>query len=139
MSEPKPALLLDNIGQLSPSTPVGTTARVPAAAPQCASSEWSKTLRFCVSGEAFSVLVRVQQFCKKPPGSMPARSCASTARAGVVVPGFCDSHTHPAFMRPRLIDFEKRIAGASYEEIAAAGGGIRSSTDAVRAASRERT
>jgi len=50
----------------------------------------------------------------------------------VVLPGFVDSHTHPAFTAPRLIDFEKRISGASYEEIAAAGGGIRSSVDAVR-------
>ncbi len=53
----------------------------------------------------------------------------------VVLPGFVDSHTHPAFMNPRLVDFEKRIAGATYEEIAEAGGGIRSSVDAVRAAS----
>ncbi|HZQ20282.1 MAG TPA: imidazolonepropionase [Terriglobales bacterium] len=52
----------------------------------------------------------------------------------VVLPGFVDSHTHPAFISPRLIDFEKRIAGATYESIAEAGGGIRSSIDAVRAA-----
>jgi len=52
----------------------------------------------------------------------------------VVLPGFVDSHTHPAFISPRLTDFEKRIAGASYEEIAAAGGGIRSSIDSVRRA-----
>jgi imidazolonepropionase len=52
----------------------------------------------------------------------------------VVLPGFVDSHTHPAFMTPRLVDFEKRIAGANYEEIAAAGGGIRSSIEAVRKA-----
>jgi imidazolonepropionase len=54
----------------------------------------------------------------------------------VVVPGFVDSHTHPAFMNPRLLDFEKRTAGASYEEIAAAGGGIRSSAEPVRKAGR---
>jgi imidazolonepropionase len=52
----------------------------------------------------------------------------------VVLPGFVDSHTHPVFIHPRLVDFEKRIEGASYEEIAAAGGGIRSSVDAVRSA-----
>jgi len=52
----------------------------------------------------------------------------------VVLPGFVDSHTHPAFMKPRLVDFEKRITGATYEEIAEAGGGIRSSIDAVRGA-----
>ena len=55
----------------------------------------------------------------------------------VVLPGFVDSHTHPAFVNPRLVDFEKRAAGASYEEIAAAGGGIRSSVDPVRAAGKK--
>jgi imidazolonepropionase len=52
----------------------------------------------------------------------------------VVLPGFVDSHTHPVFVSPRLVDFEKRIEGASYEEIAAAGGGIRSSLEHVRKA-----
>ena len=56
-------------------------------------------------------------------------------RGKVVLPGFVDSHTHPVFTTPRLIDFEKRIAGASYEQIAAAGGGIRSSIRGVREAS----
>ena len=52
----------------------------------------------------------------------------------VVLPGFVDSHTHPVFMNPRLVDFEKRTEGASYEEIAEAGGGIRSSVEPVRRA-----
>jgi imidazolonepropionase len=52
----------------------------------------------------------------------------------IVLPGFVDSHTHPVFISPRLVDFEKRIEGASYEDIAAAGGGIRSSVEAVRGA-----
>ncbi len=55
----------------------------------------------------------------------------------VVLPGFVDSHTHPVFTAPRLIDFEKRIAGASYEEIAASGGGIRASLRGVRESSKE--
>ena len=50
----------------------------------------------------------------------------------LVLPGFVDSHTHPVFVSPRLVDFEKRIEGASYEEIAAAGGGIRFSLEGVR-------
>jgi imidazolonepropionase len=54
----------------------------------------------------------------------------------VVLPGFVDSHTHPVFVEPRLVDFEKRIEGASYEQIAAAGGGIRSSLEGVRRSSK---
>ena len=55
----------------------------------------------------------------------------------VILPGFVDSHTHPVFAHPRLIDFEKRIDGASYEEISAAGGGIRSSLRGVRESSED--
>ncbi len=55
----------------------------------------------------------------------------------VVLPGFVDSHTHPAFVSPRLVDFEKRIAGATYEEIAQAGGGIRSSVEGLRRAGKK--
>jgi imidazolonepropionase len=54
----------------------------------------------------------------------------------LVLPGLIDCHTHPVFAEPRLVDFEKRIGGAGYEEIAAAGGGIRSSVAAVRRSSR---
>ncbi|MGC2513501.1 MAG: imidazolonepropionase, partial [Terriglobales bacterium] len=57
-------------------------------------------------------------------------------RGRVVLPGFVDSHTHPVFTHPRLVDFEQRSSGASYEEIAEAGGGIRSSIDGVRKASK---
>ena len=53
---------------------------------------------------------------------------------GVVLPGFVDSHTHPVFTSPRLVDFEKRIQGSTYEEIGKAGGGIRSSVEGVRTA-----
>jgi len=55
-------------------------------------------------------------------------------RGKVVLPGFVDSHTHPVFTAPRLVDFEKRIAGDSYEEIAATGGGIHTSLHGVREA-----
>ncbi|NIS39014.1 imidazolonepropionase, partial [Candidatus Saccharibacteria bacterium] len=43
------------------------------------------------------------------------------------VPGFVDPHTHPVFYKTREDEFEMRILGKSYEEIAAAGGGIRNS------------
>lgn len=53
----------------------------------------------------------------------------------VVLPGFVDSHTHLVFAACRAEEYEKKIAGASYEEIAKAGGGIVSSVEKLRAAS----
>lgn len=56
---------------------------------------------------------------------------------GICLPGFVDSHTHAVFAEPRLKDFSMRTAGASYQEIKAAGGGIISSIGAVRAQGRK--
>ena len=53
----------------------------------------------------------------------------------MALPGFVDPHTHPVFYRTREEEFELRAAGKSYEEIAAAGGGIRNSVRAFRQAS----
>lgn len=50
----------------------------------------------------------------------------------VVLPGFVDSHTHLVCGPPRLKDYEMRIAGKSYAEIAASGGGILSTVRSVR-------
>src|SRR5256886_10309699 len=44
----------------------------------------------------------------------------------VVLPGFVDAHTHPVFAGLRANEFEQKASGASYREIAARGGGIRS-------------
>jgi imidazolonepropionase len=51
------------------------------------------------------------------------------------LPGYVDPHTHPVFYKTREEEFELRIRGKSYEEIAAAGGGIRNSVRALRKAS----
>lgn len=59
------------------------------------------------------------------------------ARGGTVVPGFVDAHTHPVFFGTREDEFEMRTRGATYVEIAKAGGGILSSVRGVRAASKE--
>jgi imidazolonepropionase len=59
------------------------------------------------------------------------------ARGRVVMPGFVDAHTHPVFAGNRADEFEKRSEGATYQEIAAAGGGIRSTVRKTRAASED--
>ena len=52
----------------------------------------------------------------------------------VVLPGFVDAHTHPVFAGNRADEFEQRAAGATYAEIAARGGGIRSTVRHTREA-----
>ena len=50
----------------------------------------------------------------------------------LVTPGFVDPHTHPVFLNGREDEFEMRLNGKTYEEIANAGGGIINSTNGVR-------
>ena len=54
-----------------------------------------------------------------------------------VVPGFVDAHTHVVFAGDRRAELQRRLAGATYAEIAAAGGGILNTVAATRAASEE--
>ncbi len=53
----------------------------------------------------------------------------------VITPGFVDSHTHPLYTGTRQVEFAMRAAGADYEDIAAAGGGILNSVSRTRQAS----
>jgi imidazolonepropionase len=55
----------------------------------------------------------------------------------VVLPGFVDSHTHLLFAGSREDEFARRLAGATYQELAAAGGGILATVRATRRASVE--
>jgi imidazolonepropionase len=57
------------------------------------------------------------------------------AGGAAIVPGFVDAHTHAVFAGERSGEFALRMAGASYEEILAAGGGIYSTVEATRGAS----
>ncbi len=59
------------------------------------------------------------------------------AEGACVVPGFVDAHTHAVFAGERAGEYGRRLAGASYLEIQAAGGGIMSTVRATRAASEE--
>src|SRR5579859_1579047 len=59
------------------------------------------------------------------------------AAGRLVTPGLVDAHTHLVFAGNRAAEFEKRIGGATYQEIAAAGGGIQSTVALTRAASED--
>jgi len=125
-------ILLTNIGQLV--TPRGST---PRRGPHLGELQIiNDAAVLCAGGKIVSVGTcrdaRRDSWLKSRRKKIRELDC----RGGVVLPGFVDSHTHPVFAAPRLVDFEKRIAGATYEQIAQAGGGISSSLEGVRKSSR---
>lgn len=75
-----------------------------------------------------------------PMAHMPApggRAEVVDAKGALLTPGLIDCHTHLVFAGSRAQEFERRQQGASYEDIARAGGGILSTVAATRAASLE--
>ncbi|SJN08936.1 Imidazolonepropionase [Halomonas citrativorans] len=66
-----------------------------------------------------------------------AKGCHNMGRGGVMTPGLVDCHTHLVFGGSRANEFEARLEGASYEEIARRGGGILSTVTATREASED--
>jgi imidazolonepropionase len=74
-----------------------------------------------------------------PAADLPRHTATEIDRlAGAwVTPGLIDCHTHLVFAGDRSGEFEQRLNGATYEEIARAGGGIVASVAATRAASEE--
>ena len=129
----KPLLLL-NIGQLLTLRSATDRPRRGASLSELGIIQDAAVL--CLGGKIVSVGTAKDALCD--PWIRKNRKKVNEIDCGgrVVLPGFVDSHTHPVFMHPRLVDFEKRISGANYEEIAEAGGGIRSSIDGVRKASK---
>ncbi len=72
-----------------------------------------------------------------PDAELPAGATAALeldAEGRLLTPGLIDAHTHLVHAGHRAAEFERRLAGASYEEIARAGGGIRATVAATRAA-----
>lgn len=71
----------------------------------------------------------LQEHCE-----VSSQTVIEKAGGRVVTPGFVDSHTHPLFGKTREEEFAMRAAGADYEEIARAGGGILNSVKRTREA-----
>ena len=74
-----------------------------------------------------------------PQADAPSLNAAKQIDCGGrwITPGLVDCHTHLVYAGDRAREFEMRLAGASYEEIAKAGGGIVSTVKATRAASQD--
>ena len=75
-----------------------------------------------------------------PAAQLPAGLAATAEHdlgGALMTPGLVDCHTHLVYGGERAAEFELRLQGASYEDIARAGGGIRSTVAATRAASDE--
>ncbi len=70
-------------------------------------------------------------------GTPPAADLHINAAGGTVIPAFCDSHTHIIFAGTREREFEDKIRGLSYEEIARRGGGILNSAARVQQATEQ--
>jgi imidazolonepropionase len=88
-----------------------------------------------------AVLIRDEKIVEVGPERSIARSLKAKAadsidaHGQVVLPGFVDSHTHALFAASRVDDYVARLRGASYTEIANAGGGIQASARHTRLAS----
>ena len=72
-----------------------------------------------------------------PMNEMPEADAYIDAEGGLLMPSFCDSHTHIVYAGTRDGEFLDKIRGLSYEEIAARGGGILNSSDLLHCTSEE--
>lgn len=78
-----------------------------------------------------------QDNCFRFPSAQTADMECIDAKGGFVMPCFCDSHTHIVYAGCRDGEFRDKIAGLSYEEIAARGGGILNSADLLHSTSED--
>jgi imidazolonepropionase len=112
-------LLIINIGELAGIVPEGMMRKQGA--------EMSET------GVLKEAWLRVEDGLIKDFGPMadcpPREGEVLDAEGGMVMPAFCDSHTHVVYAGSREGEFLDKIEGLSYEEIAARGGGILNSSD----------
>ncbi len=126
--EKKATLLIKNIGQL-----------ITMAGPIPRRGDWMKEIGLienggvAVAGEEILAVGKSDEVQGRAP---LAEGCTVIDAAGAVVtPGLIDPHTHPVFSMTREKEFEMRLQGKSYMEIAQSGGGIRASVRDLRTSS----
>ncbi len=117
-----PTHLLENIGQLAACRPDGGQGEIHLI-PDAALVWEGDTIRWVGPSRVLPTIYRDAE--------------RVDARGGLVLPGLIDCHTHLAFAGWRAEEFEQRIQGRSYLEIAAAGGGIARTVGLTRHASEE--
>lgn len=123
----KTTLIIKNIGQL-----VTMQGPVPRRGPEMGEIGLITDGAVVVSGDEIIAVGKVDDVSREVD---PAENCTVISAEGkVVTPGLIDPHTHPIFAQTRELEFEMRLTGKSYMEIAQAGGGIRSSVRHLREA-----
>jgi len=123
-------LFIKNIAQLVTVASHGKPFKIGAAMHDIGVIEHAGVL--CREGK-IAWVGRMHEFQEALPGDMPELD----AEGATVFPGFVDSHTHAMFAGDRAGEFALRSRGATYQEIAEAGGGIISTITEVRAASKK--
>lgn len=124
------ALLITNIGTLVGTHPKETLVLRGQAMQDLPSLENAWVL--CEDGK-ISDFGKMEQM----PSLLPNHVITHDAKAGYVFPSWCDSHTHIVFAASREEEFVMKIDGKSYEDIAAAGGGILNSARKLQLASED--
>jgi len=123
----KTTLVIKNIGQL-----ITMQGPVPRRGREMSEIGLITDGTVAVSGDEIIAVGRAEDVS---PEIEPAENCEVISAEGkVVTPGLIDPHTHPIFAQTRELEFEMRLAGKSYMDIARAGGGIRSSVRHLREA-----
>jgi len=127
--EKKASLLIKNIGQL-----ITMQGPVPRRGKQLGDLGLVGSGAVAAAGEEILAVGRSEEIEGKVD---LAEGCkVLDAHGAVVTPGFIDPHTHPVFAKTRENEFEMRLQGKVYMEIAAAGGGIRASVRDLRSTSK---
>jgi imidazolonepropionase len=123
-------LLIHNLAEVA--TPIGVEPRRGAKQGQVARMRGGEVA--CRDGRIVFVGSPAER--EEALGALPGAQRLD-GRGGTLIPGFVDPHTHLPWAGSREEEFAQRLAGTSYQEIAAAGGGILSTVRATREASEE--